>query len=166
MGALLKVIDAIIFFFFLIIAIGAPLLDSQTILPTSIYPDILVQLKTWYTHEYDDYLFVEKPHFFLGIVWLQLVFAWPLAVASLYGIVSGKSWLGTTCLMYGVTTLTSMAAITSELLGSGKASEKLLKLYLPFMGFAVLAILRGLLPHSEKSKAISTKPIMARKKRA
>ncbi|KAI3780840.1 hypothetical protein L2E82_10833 [Cichorium intybus] len=166
MGVLLKLIDAILFTVFLVIAIGAPLLDAQTCLPSNIFPDILVNLNTWYTHEFGDYLVSEKPHFFVGLIWLELLFAWPLAVASLYGIVAGKSWLRTTCLLHGVSTLTAMVAILSELVGSGKASEKLLMLYTPFMGFAVLAILRGLLPHSEKSNAIGTKPALVRKKRA
>ncbi|KAI3736284.1 hypothetical protein L6452_15823 [Arctium lappa] len=166
MGAITKLIDTILFIVFLVIAIAAPLLDAQTCLPSTIFPDVLVHLKTWYTHEYGDYLVSEKPHFFVGLIWLELLFAWPLSIASLYGIVTGKSWLHTTCLMYGVSTLTAMVAILSELVGSGKASEKLLKLYFPFMGFSVLAILRGLLPHSQKSKAIGTRPALIRKKRA
>ncbi|KAI3795432.1 hypothetical protein L1987_38086 [Smallanthus sonchifolius] len=166
MGAVMKLIDAILFIFFLIIAIAAPLLDAQTCLPSNIFPDILVHLKTWYTHEYGDYLVSEKPHFFVGLIWLELLFAWPLSIASLYGIVTGKTWLHTTCLMYGVSTLTAMVAVLSELVGSGKASEKLLKMYSPFLGFAVLAILRGLLPHSGKSNATGTQPTLVRKKRA
>lgn len=101
------------FMFFLVIATGAPLLDSQTIFPSNIFPEVLVQLKTWYTNEYGDYLFSEKPHFFIGLVWLHLFFAWPLSVLSLYGIVARKSWLPTTCLLYGVSTLTSMVFLTS-----------------------------------------------------
>ncbi|CAI9262083.1 unnamed protein product [Lactuca saligna] len=166
MGAFLKLIDVILFIVFLVIAIGAPLLDAQTCLPSTLFPDILINLNTWYTHQFGDYLVSEKPHFFVGLIWLELLFAWPLAVASLYGIVAGKSWLRITCLLYGVSTLTSMVAILSELIGSGKASEKLLKLYFPFMGFAVLAILRGFLPPSPKTNAISTKSASARKKRA
>ncbi|KAM0008892.1 putative sigma intracellular receptor 2, EXPERA domain-containing protein [Helianthus debilis subsp. tardiflorus] len=166
MGALMKLVDAILFVFFLIIVIAAPLLDAQSCLPSNIFPDFLVRLNTWYAHEYGDYLVSEKPHFFVGLVWLELVFAWPLSVASLYGIVAGKSWLPTTCLMYGVSTLTAMVAILSEMVGSGKASEKLLNMYYPFLGFAVLAILRGLLPHSSKSNASVTRPVVARKKRA
>lgn len=104
----MKVVDTILFVFFLIIALGAPLLDAQACLPASIFPDILVRLNTWYANEYGDYLVFEKPHFFVGLVWLELVYAWPLAVASLYGIVAGKPWLRTTCLLYGVSTLTSM----------------------------------------------------------
>ncbi|KAI7728224.1 hypothetical protein M8C21_023420 [Ambrosia artemisiifolia] len=166
MGALMKVIDAILFIFFLIIAIAAPLLDAQTCLPSNIFPDILVHLKTWYTHEYGDYLVSQKPHFFVGLIWVELLFAWPLSIASLYGIVSGKSWFPITCLMYGVTTLTAMVAILSEIVGSGKASDKLLQMYFPFLGFAVLAILRGLLPHSGKSNVSGTRPALVRKKRA
>nr|XP_043614138.1 sigma intracellular receptor 2-like [Erigeron canadensis] len=166
MVTLMKLIDTIIFFYFLVFAIGAPLLDAQTCLPSNIFPQVLINLKTWYTQEFKYYLFIEKPHFFVGLVWLQLVFAWPLSIASLYGIVVGKSWLPTTCLMFGVSTLTAMSAMISELLGSGKASEKILKLYFPFMGFAILAIIRGLLPHSFKSNAIGKRPVMLRKKRA
>nr|XP_043612910.1 uncharacterized protein LOC122584900 [Erigeron canadensis] len=166
MGALMKVTDTILFIFFLIIAIAAPLLDAQTCLPSHIFPQLLIDLKTWYAHEYGDYLVSEKPHFFIGIVWVELLFAWPLSIASLYGILARKSWLPTTCLMYGVSTFTAMVAILSELLGSGKASDKLLKMYTPFLGFAVLAILRGLLPHSRRSNAIGTRPAMLRKKRA
>lgn len=113
MGAFLKLIDVILFIVFLVIAIAVPLLDAQTCLPSNIFPDILVNLKTWYTHEYGDYLVSEKPHFFVGLIWLELLFAWPLALASLYGIVAGKSWLRTTCLLYGVSTLTSMVFLTS-----------------------------------------------------
>ncbi|KAK9051960.1 hypothetical protein SSX86_028588 [Deinandra increscens subsp. villosa] len=167
MGAvMMKLIDAILFLFFLIISIAVPILDPQTCLPSNIFPDILVHLKTSYAHEYGDYLISEKPHFFVGLSWVELLFAWPLSIASLYGIVAGKSWLRTTCLLYGASTLTSMVAILSELVGSGKASEKLLKMYFPFLGFAVLAILRGLLPHSVKSTVIGTRPVLGRKKRA
>ncbi|KAI3515314.1 hypothetical protein L1887_14165 [Cichorium endivia] len=166
MGALMKLIDVILFIMFLVIAIAAPLLDAQTCLPSNVFPEVLVNLKTWYTQEYGDYLVSEKPHFFVGLIWLELLFAWPLSIASIYGIATGKSWLRTTCLLYGVSTLTAMVAILSELIGSKKASEKLLKMYFPFMGFAVLAILRGLLPNSHKSKAIDKRPAMGRKKRA
>ncbi|CAH1433650.1 unnamed protein product [Lactuca virosa] len=72
MGAFLKLIDVILFIVFLVIAIAAPLLDAQTCLPSNIFPDILVNLKTWYTHEYGDYLVSDKPHFFVGLIWLEL----------------------------------------------------------------------------------------------
>lgn len=60
-------------------------------------------------------------------------------------------------------------AILSEIVGSGKASDKLLTMYFPFLGLGVLAILRGLLPQSGKTASSSTVgkgPSLGRKKRA
>ncbi|XP_057506379.1 uncharacterized protein LOC130789602 isoform X2 [Actinidia eriantha] len=163
MGALVKLIDAILLVFFTVIAIAAPFLDAQTCLPIDLFPDVLVELKLWYTREYGDYLVAEKPSFFVGLVWLELLFQWPLSIANLYAIVTGKCWLRTTCLIYGVSAFTSMVAILAELMGSHKASDKLLMLYSPFLGFAVLAILRGLL-HSGKTTTASRRPGLNRKK--
>ncbi|KAL8131222.1 uncharacterized protein LOC141711504 [Apium graveolens] len=165
MGGFTKLIDAILFLFFLVIAVAVPVLDSQTCLPRGLYPDVLVNLKTWYTNEYGDYLVAEKPHFFVGIVWLELLFQWPLSIAALYGIFAGKYWIKTVCLMYGSSTLTAMVAILAEMKNSGRASEKLMMLYYPFMGFALLAILRGLVPHSGRTTTIGKRPIFNRKKR-
>ncbi|KAG6404844.1 hypothetical protein SASPL_132420 [Salvia splendens] len=165
MGVLCNLVDVVLFVFFLIIAVAAPLLDAQTCLPQHLFPPFLLELKSWYTHNYGDYLVSEKPHFFVGIVWLELVFQWPLALASLYAIAAGKSWLSTTCLLYGASTLTAMAAILAELKQSNRAPDKLLNLYYPFLGFAVLAVLRGLFGHSEKSVTIGRRPLL-RKKRA
>ncbi|CAH9071405.1 unnamed protein product [Cuscuta epithymum] len=161
MGALVKLTDLIVFIFFLLIAIAAPLFDAQCILPQNIFPTFVVDLKVWYTQEYGDYLVSEKPHFFVGLIWLELLFAWPLSVISLYGIAAGKSWVSTTCLLYGSSTLTSMVAILAEQMQSNRASEKLLMMYYPFLGFAFLAIFRGLVP-------ISKRPVVAlsRKKKA
>lgn len=47
-------------------------------------------------------------------------------------------------------------AILSEMIGSGKASDKLLTMYFPFLGLGVLAILRGLLAQSGKTASSST----------
>ncbi|XP_058220358.1 uncharacterized protein LOC131330698 [Rhododendron vialii] len=164
MGVFLNLIDAILFFFFTIIAICAPLIDSQNCLPTHLYPKVLVDLNTWYSREYGDYLVEEKPNFFMGLVWLELLFQWPLSLLNMYAILGGKSWFRTTCLVFGVSTFTSMVAILSEMLGSQKASDKLLMIYFPFMGFAVLAILRGLLPYSGKTKAAGRRPGLTKKR--
>jgi hypothetical protein len=108
MGAILKLTDAVLFLFFLVIALAAPLIDAQTCLPLSLFPQVVVDLKSWYSREYGDYLVAEKPHFFVGIVWLELLFQWPLALLNLYGILGGKPWVNTTCLVYGVSCITSM----------------------------------------------------------
>lgn len=108
MGVLLKLVDAILFLFFLLIAIVAPLIDAQTCLPLSYFPDFLINIKTWYTNEYGDYLVADKPHFFVGLVWLELLFQWPLSLLNLYAMLSSKHWFNTTCLIYGVSLSTSM----------------------------------------------------------
>lgn len=68
MGALLKLVDAVLFVFFVVIAVAAPLIDAQTCLPESLFPSVLVELKNWYAREYGDYLMTQKPHFIVGIV--------------------------------------------------------------------------------------------------
>ncbi|KAL5573312.1 hypothetical protein UlMin_022909 [Ulmus minor] len=167
MGVVVKLIDAILFLFFIVIAIAAPLIDAQTCFPTNLFPEFLVNLKSRYAQEYGDYLVAQKPHFFVGIVWLELLFQWPLALINLYAILGSKPWLNTTCLIYGVSVFTSMVAILSELIGSGKASDKLLMMYVPFAGLGVLATMRGLLPRSAKTASTGGKgPALTRKKRA
>ncbi|KDP25841.1 hypothetical protein JCGZ_22871 [Jatropha curcas] len=167
MGAITKLIDIILFLFFLVIAVAAPLIDAQTCLPLSYFPELLINLKQWYGHEYGDYLLSEKPHFFVGIVWLELLFQWPLALFNLYAILASKPWFNTTCLIYGASVFTSMSAILAELMGSGKASDKLMMIYFPFMGLGILAILRGLMPVSGKSASAmgSKRPPLLKKKR-
>ncbi|KAL6140120.1 hypothetical protein ACLB2K_058421 [Fragaria x ananassa] len=167
MSALLKLVDAVLFAFFIVIAVAAPLIDAQTCLSESLFPSVLVELKNWYAREYGDYLFTEKPHFIVGLVWLELLFQWPLALANLYGILASKSWFNTTCLIYGVSVFTSMVTILSELMQSGKASDKLLFMYIPFLGLGILAILRGLVtPSRTTSSMIGKRPMLGRKKKA
>ncbi|XP_050204711.1 uncharacterized protein LOC126654777 [Mercurialis annua] len=166
MGAITKLIDSILFIFFLVIAVGAPLLDSQTCLPTNLYPQFLLNLKKWYTDSCGDYLIAEKPHFFVGLVWIELLFQWPLALLSLYAILASKPWIRTTCLIYGASVFTSMGAILAEMMGGGKASEKLLMIYYPFMGLGILAIVRGLMPQSNSGVTGRRPTPLPRKKRA
>ncbi|KAH6785616.1 hypothetical protein C2S51_038071 [Perilla frutescens var. frutescens] len=166
MGALCNLVDIVLFVFFLVIVVAAPLLDAQTCLPQHLFPPFLVELKSWYAQEFGDYLVSEKPHFFVGLIWVELFFQWPLALASLYAIAAGKSWLNTTCLIYGASTLTSMVAILAELTRSKRAADHLLKMYFPFLGLAVLALLRGLFGHSEKNVTLGKRPYLLRKKRA
>ncbi|EOY01449.1 Transmembrane protein 97, putative [Theobroma cacao] len=133
MGALCKVLDAILLRMLVLISVAAPLRDSQSVLHESIYPELL----------------------------------WPLALLNVYGMLASKPWLNTTCRIFGASLVTSMAAILGELLGSPKASDKLLIVYSPFTGFGILAMLRGLVPHSGKAAPTTGKgPALARKKRA
>ncbi|XXG82865.1 hypothetical protein AAC387_Pa10g0748 [Persea americana] len=139
-----RIADVILLVFFIFISVVAPLIDAQTCISSRFFPHVLVDVKSQYGREYGDFLMVEKPGFFVGVVWMELLFQWPLAIANAYGILRKRSWYTTTCLMYGVSTCTGMAAILGELVGSDKASNKLLMMYLPFLGISIMAILRGL----------------------
>uniref|UniRef100_A0ACD5WC88 Uncharacterized protein n=1 Tax=Avena sativa TaxID=4498 RepID=A0ACD5WC88_AVESA len=165
MGFVSIVADAVVVLFSLSIALAAPLIGAQSLLPGSLYPAPLQDLKRWYVAQFDDYLMAQPPAFLLGVLWLELAFLWPLSVANIYGILAGRRWAATTCLMAGVCTLTSMAAILGEISGSGKATPRLLQMYIPYAEFGVVAILRGLCSRSAPSTATPSPASSARKKR-
>ncbi|CAB4274216.1 unnamed protein product [Prunus armeniaca] len=167
MGVLVKLIDALLFLLLLAIAFEKPLIEAQACLPGDLYPNILVDLRNWYARESGDYLMTEMPDFYVGIMWLELVFQWPLVFINLYGILTGKPWFNITCLSYGISLFTSMVPIFAELTGSGRAPDKLLTVYFSFLSLGVLAILRGLLPTSstKSSATIGKRPASGRKKK-
>ncbi|XP_022929300.1 sigma intracellular receptor 2-like [Cucurbita moschata] len=151
MGVLLKLFDSVLFVFLFVHAMAPPLIGAQLLLPGALFPDVLVDFKELYVRLSGDYLMAEAPPFFVGLLWLELLLQWPLTVFNLYAIWAAKSWLHTTCLIYGVSLFSAMVAIAAELIGSQRASGLLLKLYLPFLGLGVLATLRGLLPRCSKA---------------
>ncbi|KAJ4837495.1 hypothetical protein Tsubulata_029915 [Turnera subulata] len=169
MVSFVQIMDTQLFFIFLFIAIVAPLIDGQTVLPSTYYPDKLVNLKQWYAQDFGDYLVVEKPHFFVGLVWYELIFLWPLSLLNLFAILTSKPWLNNTCLIYGASTLSSMAAILAELVFSGRGNDRLLKMYAPFAFFGAVALIRGLIPGCGKNggaaSVIGKRPTLGRKKR-
>ncbi|CAL5336479.1 unnamed protein product [Camellia sinensis] len=165
MGVLIKLIDAVLFFFFLVLILAAPAFDAQVCFPSKFFPNFLVDLNLWFTSKYGDYLLIEKPSFFVGLMWLELLFQWPLAIANLYAIlVRGKPWFNSTCLVCGV--FTRMVVVLAELILSSRITNVLMMMYLPFLGFAILAILCGLLPCSRQTKMNAGVPTLGRKKRA
>ncbi|TVU17317.1 hypothetical protein EJB05_33341 [Eragrostis curvula] len=156
MGILSAVANAAVAILCLSVAITSPLLVAQAVLPSSLYPEPLQALRRWYTAEFDDYLLAKPPGFFRGVALLELVFLWPIAVATLYGVLARCPWVATTSLMAGVNTLTSTTAILGDILGSGRATPKLLLSYVPFGVLSVIAILRGLCSCSQRAAAGSS----------
>nr|ABK22727.1 unknown [Picea sitchensis] len=153
-----KSVNMLLLTFFSLVTIATVLIDSQAILPACLFPDPLRYLVDWYAAEYGDYLVKNKPPFFVGCVVLEILIQCPLAIANIYGIIKGKRWFQTTCLIYGVCTATTMIPILADILASDSASSKLLGMYIPFLIFPLIAIGRGLAPlQSFKSPASSVK---------
>ena len=116
MGILCKVVDTVLLVVFVVMLLVGPLIDAQLVLPEATFPDVLIRLKQSYAEEYQDYLRVEKPHFFVALVWLGLVFQWPLVLLNIYGILASKPWFNTTCLIYGASVITAMVNKKRKLL--------------------------------------------------
>ncbi|XBI25243.1 sigma intracellular receptor 2-like isoform X2 [Triticum dicoccoides] len=106
MGAVSATADVVVALFSLIMAVAAPLFDSQIVLPRGLHPAPLVDIHRWFTVAFGHYLVADPPPFFLGLVWLDLAFLWPVCVANLYGILARRRWSAATSLMAGVYMLT------------------------------------------------------------
>ena len=104
--------DAAVALFSLVIAVAAPLIDSQVVLPQHLYPAPLVSVFQWFVDEFDHYLLAGRPPFLRSFVWLALTFLWPVCIANLYGILARRRWVAAaTTLMVGVTMLTYLVTI-------------------------------------------------------
>lgn len=159
-------VDAVAALFSLVMALGAPLFDSQVVLPLSLYPAPLVDVFRWFVAEFDNYIVADRPPFFRGLVWLDLAFLWPVSLANLYGIIARRRWSATTSLMAGVHMLTYLSAMFGEMLGSGRATPKLLGLYVLFLVFAVASVARGLCSRSaQATPAAGPSPVLAAPKK-
>eukprot|EP01018_Ginkgo_biloba_P009917 Gb_21326 [translate_table: standard] len=108
-----KFLDIILLLFFFFMSVNILLIDAQVVVPPQMIPEILRDLMNWYVKKYGDYLITDKPPFFVGLVLVEVFVQWPLAIASIYGILTGKRWVRTTCLVYGVCTATTMAILAS-----------------------------------------------------
>lgn len=81
-GGVCKAVDGVLLVYLVVIAVVPPLLE----LPDQFLPSFSVELKRWYTETFDDYLFSEKPHFFVGLACVEVFIQSPLALASAYAI--------------------------------------------------------------------------------
>ncbi|CAL5394127.1 unnamed protein product [Camellia sinensis] len=61
MGVMIKLIDAVLLLFFLVVILAAPTFDAQVCFRSKFFPNFLVDLNLWFTSEYGDYLLIEKP---------------------------------------------------------------------------------------------------------
>ncbi|XVE91761.1 hypothetical protein REPUB_Repub01dG0039300 [Reevesia pubescens] len=166
MGVLCKVVDGILLLTFLTITVVATFLDSQCVFPKTMFPNVLVRFYKWYSIENQDYLLLELPHFFVALMKLELFYVLPLALINIYGMLTSKPWFNSTCLIFGSALIASTTAMVGDILGSQKpGSDKLALMYSPFIGFGVLALLRGLLAQQGKaSSTIGNGPGLAKKR--
>ncbi|XP_050208849.1 uncharacterized protein LOC126659596 [Mercurialis annua] len=165
MGAMLKIVDRILLMNYFILAIVTPLIDSQTCLPAELFPEILIKVRSWYTQGCGDFLYEEKPTFFVAMVWTEMIVHWPLVLLNIYSMLTVKPWYQTTCLIYNTSIATFMVPIIAVLLDSGRASTELMFNYYPSMAIAVLGIVRGLFPTNTAS-ATGNGPASSIKKKA
>ncbi|KAK3230755.1 hypothetical protein Dsin_002636 [Dipteronia sinensis] len=122
-----------------------------------ILPDVPRRSKEVVHDRVGDYLFAEKPYFFIGVVWLELLFLSPFSIVNIFGILCSRPWFNTTCLIYDISIATPITTLLGELMGSRKASEKLIMMYSPSMGLGVLAFLCGLILCSSKTSLALSK---------
>ena len=74
MGVVSAAADLAVLVFSLTIAVAAPMIDAQSVLPPGLHPAPLVELKRWCAAEYGDYLMARPPGFFRGLIWLRFLF--------------------------------------------------------------------------------------------
>eukprot|EP00270_Netrium_digitus_P015012 TRINITY_DN5195_c0_g1_i1.p1 TRINITY_DN5195_c0_g1~~TRINITY_DN5195_c0_g1_i1.p1 ORF type:complete len:167 (+),score=40.29 TRINITY_DN5195_c0_g1_i1:53-553(+) len=157
----LKQRPADVFFiaFFIIHIPTAILMDGQMVLPPWLFPQFLQKGLSFHILTFQDFLVRERPSWFLGLIWCELLLQVPFFLAGTYAFIKGKEWIRTPALLYCAQASGSMvpilAAIVTEVSMSVTERAALGSLYLPFLIIPILFLHRCLpekLFHAQKSK--------------
>ncbi|KAH7301306.1 hypothetical protein KP509_23G019500 [Ceratopteris richardii] len=124
--------------------------DSQAILPASLYPLPLRSIFSWHISFSGDYLMRDMPPYFKGLVFAEVFLQIPLFFANAYGFYHEKRWARTTGLIYGVTAATSLVPILTDFLYSNVATKNLLMaIYVPFLVIPLALVFHVIISYSE-----------------
>ncbi|KAL1812887.1 hypothetical protein DCAR_0625149 [Daucus carota subsp. sativus] len=141
MGILMKLADAITVLFLCLVAFVGLMPLGYVFLPSD--HSLHHHIEDFMRSE-QHYLVLEMPPFFKPLLYYHLLVNWPLAVASLYGFIFRKSWVSTTSLILGVAFASIVVPVLGELVGSGKGSFELIRVYAVLFCLAVVVVFRSL----------------------
>jgi len=129
------------------------IIDSQSVLPASIYPIPIQQTLRWYASTFNDKLMTPPYSLFLQtFVACELLFQMPFFFVATYAllnsreqVISGSGWFRTACIIYGTHTSTTLFPILASLVFDKElaASEKalLFGFYMPYLIFPAWLVL-------------------------
>ena len=137
-GAPLSGITRLIFLVYFITHIPITLfVDGQAALPSSIYPQVLKDLQTFYINEFKDPLMATLPTWFQIAVWVEVLFQLPYFFFAVKWILSGSKQFRIPTLIYSTHVSTVVAIILGcfSLDETINLSEKiiLIAIYFPYL---------------------------------
>ncbi|KAI3939726.1 hypothetical protein MKW92_013589 [Papaver armeniacum] len=123
-----KCINGLLLIYFLFMVIATPMID-------------IVHILTWYANNEngDAPSSIKIPHLAVVFIFFEHLIVWPLCIANLYGIFKVNYYASSNPFL--------QAAILSEMIRSSGASSTLSSIYVPFLGFALISTINGLVPH-------------------
>ncbi|XP_072285838.1 sigma intracellular receptor 2 [Pyxicephalus adspersus] len=117
MASLVRLLEWIFFFYFFSHIPITLLVDLQAILPSSWYPQQLLDLMKWYTATFKDHLMRNPPPWFLSFVYCEAIVQLPFFPVAAYAFLKGGCrWIRVPAIVYSSHVATTVLAILAHLL--------------------------------------------------
>eukprot|EP00884_Botryococcus_braunii_P018576 jgi/Botrbrau1/5401/Bobra.182_1s0005.1 len=123
-------------------------IDSQSVVPSSWYPELPKQVINSYLSKFKDPLLVIPPEPWFGsLVYLELTFQLPFFLLGIYGFAFGKKWIQKPAIVYGISTATTVVPCLAQIwLAPGpQARIPLTLFYLPYLLMPLAIAIRMLM---------------------
>lgn len=82
-------LDAVYLVWFVLHLVIMFCVDMTNIYPSSLIPEHLVSLRSWYIATYNDRFFVDPPAWFLSFIWMEAIYHVPLSIWAVPALLKG-----------------------------------------------------------------------------
>ncbi|CAH2219828.1 transmembrane 97 [Pelobates cultripes] len=154
MASLVRLLEWIFFFYFFSHIPITLLVDLQPILPSSWYPQELLDLMKWYVVSFKDHMMMNPPAWFLSFVYCEGLVQLPFFPVAAYAFYKGGcKWIRIPAIVYSAHVATTVIAIIAHVLfgefqkynGVDPPNQKerltLVSIYAPYLVIPLLILL-------------------------
>ncbi|KAJ9533010.1 hypothetical protein QJQ45_018099 [Haematococcus lacustris] len=102
------------------------LIDSQSLAPSSWYPNAARELLQWHIKTNNDHLVspvAENPPWFVALVVCEVVLQLPAFLVLAYGLAYYKPWVRIPCIIYGTHVATTLVPILADFIFGNHATN-------------------------------------------
>ncbi|XP_018429188.1 PREDICTED: transmembrane protein 97 [Nanorana parkeri] len=117
MASVIRLLELVFFFYFFSHIPITLLVDLQAVLPSSWYPEQLLDLMDWYVVAFKDHLMMNPPPWFMSFVYCEAIVQLPFfPVASYAFLKGGCRWIRIPAIVYSSHVATTVLPILAQLL--------------------------------------------------